>query len=343
MDTFVPTGASVALSPEQQAQAAQAVYEEVITDFRDCLKDYKSLTRDHWYGRFFDMDQVLKVGDMELATQNVQSRTNMDGSTECPANGKIKLVHAFQTSMYTIPIGGTFYRVYEIVPTGFFGYETLEKVTEGNLDKDGTKTIEQLKPGHQYKVVFYPDVTQKDLDILYQSYDELIESCVDWLRTESWETGQRQAWIDYYAAGSQIDLSQTLQQLCEGVKKAIKDIWDVLTKLFNILCDPVGNCKKLAAELKRITGAIVDTDTLTEKFKTAQDEVALTLTMLKDEALMFVCLNAAWSYFKLLTPQQIIDFVAQQLGSILTQFVIYLVLPAGIVSKIFDATMSVAG
>ncbi|WP_141672052.1 hypothetical protein, partial [Gilliamella sp. Fer4-1] len=111
-DIIAPPLSEPVITPDVRAKANKVI-NEVITDFKNCLNDYKSLTDTWLIGRFFDMDQQIKVGDMEIV-QNVQSRARMDGVTTCPLSGELVIMHTFQTAGKTIPIPKTKYRVYEV-------------------------------------------------------------------------------------------------------------------------------------------------------------------------------------------------------------------------------------
>ena len=317
------------VTPETKAEA-EKIFSDVIKGFNHCLTDYKALTGKAFIGRFLDMDQTIKVGDMETV-QNVQSRSSMDGVAMCPLNGELTIIHAFQTAGKTVPIPKTKYRVYLIEEGRFFDSENF--VSDGILDDNG-KAVLKLKPGQKYKVIFYPNVTENDLKRLYKSYDGLLATCSAWL-TKKWENGQRAEWEEFITNGATIDIAKVMEEFVDGVWDALKSIWDLVCKLFDILCNPVKYAKKLA-EL------IPNPQQLIDMYDSKKDDIAETLMMLKDEALLFICFNAAWCYIRLLTPQQIADFISKQLAAILTEVIISIVLPGAILKKGFDGLMNFA-
>lgn len=319
------------ITPNVEAQANK-VLSDVITDFKDCLKNYKSLTDTWFVGRFFDMDQQIKVGDMEVV-QNVESRSRMDGVATCPLDGKLVIIHAFQTAGKTIPIPKTKYRVYEVVPGKVWG-ENDEYIEEGRLDDNGKATL-KLKPNQKYKIMFYPNIKQKDLDNLYASYDNLIDKCTKWLQ-KSWDKGQKEEWENYIAKGSEIDWVEALKEFSKGIWEALKDIWNAISKLFDVFCHPLKN----AAKLKQLIGD--GADKLISMYDKHKDEIGDMLMMLKDEAMLFIFFNAAWCFFKLLTPQQLINFSAKMVGQVLTEVIIAIILPGAILKKGFDVVMNFA-
>jgi hypothetical protein len=329
-DIIAPPLSEPVITPDVQAEANKVI-NEVITDFKNCLNDYKSLTDTRFIGRFFDMDQQIKVGDMEIV-QNVQSRARMDGVTTCPLSGELVIIHTFQTAGKTIPIPKTKYQVYE-VESGYI-WDSDNYVSEGKLDDNG-KAVLKLKPNQKYKIMFYPNLTKKDLDKLYASYDGLISQCADWLE-KNWNNRQKQEWEAYIANGASIDWVEACKEFADGIWTTLKDIWNLVCKLFDIFCHPLENAKKL----KQLIGD--GAEKLIQMYDEHKDEIGDMLMMLKDEAMLFIFFNATWCLFKLLTPEQLVNFSAKIVGQVLTEVIIAIILPGAVLKKGFDIAMNFA-
>lgn len=65
--------------------------------------------------------------------------------------------------------------------------------------------------------------------------------------------------------------------------------------------------------------------------------------ILSDEVLMFICAHALYSYFCLLTPQQIADFAGGAAGELVMMLLLYIVLPGAVAKLALDGLDSLAG
>ncbi|HEJ9055899.1 TPA: hypothetical protein SML50_000129 [Serratia fonticola] len=81
--------------------------------------------------------------------------------------------------------------------------------------------------------------------------------------------------------------------------------------------------------------------------KNGEEAVEKALTLLSDEILVFILADALYCYFQLLTPQQIVNFIADAFGSLVIMIVLYLVLPPGmgqmVLSGVDNLSMAVPG
>lgn len=332
-------------TPPHTIEEAETIFNEVIADFKDCLNKYKAKTDTFLVGRFISMDQEIAVGDMTVV-ENIQTSSSISAVTRCPLTGEITIIHAFQTVGKTIPIPNTKFAVFDgfdlsqtiddfdcyyDTPYFYTGFVKHKKILDGKVDENGKATL-QLEPNKTYEIVFYPDITDVDLTNLFQSYDELIAQCVDWLK-KSWENGQKDEWIEYLNKGAQIDYVEGLKAFADGIMGTLKDIWDLICNIFKFMCDPIKYSKQLAKY-------IPNPDELIEKYDSAKDEIAEMLMMLKDEAMLAIIFYAVFSYFKLFTGQQILNLSATIFGAVITEVIISIILPGAIAKKGFDALMN---
>jgi len=144
--------------------------ESVISDFKRCLNHY-----DAWAESFFsfsalDIEQVFKVGD-EVALVAPINRSLFPSTTTatCQANGTLTLVHMFQSSRF-VPIGNTPVMVQRIDPNGGPLGEPIHKT----IGPSGILEITECDRNQQYRVSFYPNVSNTHFKALYASYQAVL-------------------------------------------------------------------------------------------------------------------------------------------------------------------------
>jgi len=98
--------------------AKQPDAQAIISDFKKCLKDYREHA-EAWYGGILDAEQQFKVGD-EVGTADKDSKKENTLYANCPANGKLVLVHSFESARF-VPIGNTPVRLTPVVDGRFVG------------------------------------------------------------------------------------------------------------------------------------------------------------------------------------------------------------------------------
>ncbi|MEK1837165.1 MAG: Rhs family protein, partial [Pseudomonas sp.] len=92
--------------------AKQPDAQVIVSDFKKCLKDYREHA-EAWYGGVLDAEQQFKVGD-EVHTQDKDSKKENTLYANCPANGKLTLLHSFESARF-VPIGNTPVRLVPVV------------------------------------------------------------------------------------------------------------------------------------------------------------------------------------------------------------------------------------
>jgi len=98
--------------------AKQPDAQVIISDFKKCIVDYRAHA-EAWYGGALDAEQQFQVGD-EVGTQDKDSKDKVDLYANCPANGKLKLVHSFESARF-VPIGNTPVRLAPVADGKLFG------------------------------------------------------------------------------------------------------------------------------------------------------------------------------------------------------------------------------
>ncbi|MGL4350304.1 MAG: hypothetical protein ACRCT2_07045, partial [Plesiomonas shigelloides] len=151
------------------SNAGQAIFTQVIADYRNALTEYRKDAESFFLGDMLgmDMEQTIKVGDKTIKASS-SSKKAQSVVTQCPLSGTLRLVHLFESVRF-IPIGNTPYKVEAgKMVRGRFVSEAVAK--EGTLDAKGIAEVGKLTPGKSYRVTFYPKVKKSDLDALFASY-----------------------------------------------------------------------------------------------------------------------------------------------------------------------------
>ena len=89
--------------------AGQAVFNQVLADYRNALKEYRKDAESFFLGDMLgmDMEQTIKVGDKTIKASSSSSKAQ-SVVTQCPLSGTLRLVHLFESVRF-IPIGNTPY------------------------------------------------------------------------------------------------------------------------------------------------------------------------------------------------------------------------------------------
>ena len=310
--------------------AGQAVFNQVLADYRNALKEYRKDAESFFLGDMLgmDMEQTIKVGDKTIKASSSSSKAQ-SVVTQCPLSGTLRLVHLFESVRF-IPIGNTPYKVEagNMTRTGFMPEAVVK---EGSLDAKGIAEIGKLTPGKSYRVTFYPNVKKSDLDALFASYAPVQKDLEAWL-TQEWNGEHKAAWGRYSATGAGFG-SHSLAA-ASGIGKALVGVWDDLKTIYELLADPVGNAKKLAE-------FGVDAAAMAEA---GASQMEAAMLVLQDEALLYLYAYALVSWVKLLPPDQQTEFGAQVIASVLIDVIVGVVLTggAGLAARYGAKTVSIA-
>lgn len=340
--------------------APETRYQQVVSSFKNCLKRYHDTTEFPLLGSLLLMDQEVKVGDFVIATARIDKGT-FNGAMQCTLNQPITLTHAFEAKGY-LPIAGSSFKIikrkkktpeqfrqiaYMSVNQAYGPYynnmasSDFEDITVLDglaFDDNGMATINLPKcdDAYTYHVVVNAQASsESNLQRLDESYSELIVKCTNLLETQ-WGTQQRAAWQAFAAQGSQVDFTQAFKAFFAGLRDKILELYETAKKIVQWITS-----ENLDAMLAYIGQKGVDK--MKELYDTGKKQIADTLVILSDEMLMFICAHALYSYFCLLTPQQIADFAGGAAGELVMMLLLYIVLPGGVAKLALDGLDSLAG
>jgi hypothetical protein len=264
--------------------------EGVLRDFRGCLTKFDEWAASFWSFSALDLEQVFKVGD-EVALVAPVNRSILPSSTvaTCPASGTLTLVHMFQSTRF-VPIGNTPVMLQRVDPNGGPLGEPIHKT----IGPSGILEVTECDRNQRYRVSFYPNVSTDHVKALYASYQSVIDGLETRLRVE-WSTTFAAQWQDFKDA-SPLDQRAMLEKaLLTGIGKALYDLWDNITQLYDLLADIKPNSQKL---LQYLSQAELD-----ELLRLGNDKIANGLLVLSDEPLLFIYVSAAVSWMRMLPPQ----------------------------------------
>ncbi|MGC1331826.1 DUF6531 domain-containing protein, partial [Pseudomonas sp.] len=290
---------------------------KMLADFKaNSLTHYKELADGWLTGWAMDIDQEIRVSD-EVSTLSKKDADKGDKKVAtyatCPVNGKLTLLHRFDSSTF-VPIGNT---PYFIEPVGDNGGQAFS----GNLDKMGMAEIQGCVPNQQYRLSFYPKVGQAELDTLYGSYDGIVASLHAWL-SQQWTSSIQPKWQGFAPEGDPKRLQQANQALRDGIKKALKSLWDDIKKAFSILAN-------LDQNMARLLTLINEADF--QKLKAQASELLSTaLTILSDPLLMYLYTMALLTWVQMLPPTMVAEAIGEFTTDFLINFILGVVLSGGI-------------
>lgn len=320
-------------------------FQHILTEFRQVMAHYKKANEHWWYGSVLNMKQQFLIGDMQRETAALKDK-QVDIAMTCSLAPKtITVTHGFRSTRL-IPIPNASYRVVKrpVIkhkpmhhPSGRYidfprnGYTLNDKpVTEGKFDGQGKANVElpACEAGHQYHLLINTDITPQDREALFGAYQGVIDKYATWLTTK-WTDHQRAAWETYIEGG--FNLAQAASAFLDGMVSQLKLLYDTVKEVWKWIRD----ADKYAAKLGDFIGSsgVEKLKAMTEK---GDEAVGKALTLLSDEILVFILADALYCYFQLLTPQQIVNFIADAFGSLVVMIVLYLVLPGGLGKLVLD-------
>ncbi|WP_415891265.1 hypothetical protein ACMXYV_08090 [Neptuniibacter sp. SY11_33] len=296
----------------------QSMYDGIKQDYRSCIDKYREMSDSFLLGWLVEMGQTIKIQDWETA-QSVDDNDAVEtGYITCPADGVINVIHHFEAQSY-LPIKGTEVTVY----LEKIGFDSV--VGEGVTNENGVALIQVDKNkcrGKRLWVKVEPSLNASHIEELFGSYDSVIERAVTWLDGK-WEN-QKNEWASYIA--NPLDAAGALEEFLDAFVDAIKDVWDDLKMIFEMLTHP----EKLWAMIQKFC----DPAEMARMLETAKQEVAKMLILLKDEARLFLCINAIYSWFRTFTPSQVFAIAASAAAALIIEVILNLIMPGGIFRKV---------
>ncbi|NNA54071.1 RHS repeat-associated core domain-containing protein [Pseudomonas lactis] len=296
--------------------------EGVFRDFRDCLNTFDEWAESFWSFSALDVEQVFKVGE-DVALVAPINRSLLPSSTvaTCQATGTLTLVHMFQSTRF-VPIGNTPVVVQRVDPNGGPLGEPIHKT----IGPSGILEVTECDRNQQYRVSFYPNVSQDHLKALYASYQSVIAALEARLRKEWTDTFQAQ-WKNYIDARP-LERRRLLEAaFASGLGKALYSLWDNIGELSALLADLKPNSEKLLHYLSQTE--------LDELLALGSDSIAQGLLVLSDEPLLFVYLSALVSWMRMLPPTEMAELWGEITGEVLINLLLIRVLGAmGVVVRL---------
>ncbi|WP_010568185.1 hypothetical protein, partial [Pseudomonas extremaustralis] len=123
----------------------------------------------------------------------------------------------------------------------------------------------------RYQITFYPNVCEDHVKALYASYQALIAQLENHLRDEWTQTFSAQ-WDDFANATPFERSALQGVAFAHGIAKALYNLWDNITQLYELLADLKANSEKL---LQYLSQAELD-----ELLKLSKDAIAQGLLIL---------------------------------------------------------------
>ncbi|WP_262416921.1 RHS repeat-associated core domain-containing protein [Pseudomonas sp. P867] len=302
--------------------------EGVFRDFRDCLNTFDDWANSFWSFSALELEQVFKVGD-EVTLVAPINRSLFPSSTvaTCRANGTLTLVHMFQSTRF-VPIGDTAVMLQRVDPNGGPLGEPIHKT----IGPSGILEITECDRNQQYRVSFYPNVSQDHLKALYASYQSVIAALEARLHKEWTDTFQAQ-WKSY-ADARPLERRRLLEAaFASGMVKALYSLWDNIGELSALLADLKPNSEKLLQYLSQTE--------LDELLTLSSDAIAQGLLVLSDEPLLFIYLSALVSWMRMLPPPEMAELWGEITGEVLINLLLIRVLGAmGVVVRLGAGVLS---
>lgn len=298
--------------------AKQPDAQVIISDFKKCIADYRTHA-EAWYGGALDAEQQFQVGD-EVGTQDKDSKQQVDLYANCPANGKLKLVHSFESARF-VPIGNTPVRLAPVADGKLFGKNEIGQAITTTIGPSGILEVAGLTPNQQYKITFFPNPTPAQIDTLFNSYQGVIGDLSGWLQTQ-WTTDFLPLWQAHNSASVPGRVLQDLEASWKGFLKAIMGLWGDIKSLYNLVAHPRENYEKLKKffteeEIKRIYDA-------------SAEAIHTALLIASDEPLMWIYVAAIMAWVKMLPPQTCTEVLSELTTEVLLNILVGVVLTGGL-------------
>jgi RHS repeat-associated protein len=283
--------------------------DQQLNSFPDMLTEYREQTK-KWYFQvadkgsaaldlpsLFSMDKKLKVSGE--STTVGKDDGNYATKVSCPLSGKLEIESMFQ-SIYNVPLGGI-----DAIIKAEDGSET-QTVT---LDAEGKATVEGLTPGKYYEVVINNKPTAAEMDSLFAHYDELSGDLVDWL-TGKWNTFKPE-WENYFSSSAAQSVLSVVTHFADGIWKALKELWDGIGEIYDMLKDPQKALKDMADGAADIINAIKEAAT------GAPDMLEKALLFASDEAALYLFVRAMMAYISMVPLTGMLNKLAEMGGNAL--------------------------
>ncbi|AMN79666.1 RHS repeat-associated core domain-containing protein [Pseudomonas azotoformans] len=297
---MIPVIAQFVLSP---MDAEKPDVESVLRDFRTCLNAFDEWAESFWSGSALDVEQVFKVGQEVSLVAPASSKQPNRTVAVCKAQGSLTLLHMFESTRF-VPIGNTPVMLQAIGSDGTPFGDPIRRT----IDASGILEVKDCIRDQRYQITFYPNVSKAHVKALYASYQSVIVGLEERLRDE-WTKTFKPRWKDFANATPFERSAMQGVAFASGIGKALYNLWDNFTQLYDLLADLKANSEKL---LKYITQAELD-----DLLKLGKDAIAHGLLVLSDEPLLFIYLSAMVAWIRMLPPPDMYELVGEITGEVL--------------------------
>ncbi|QMV14629.1 RHS repeat-associated core domain-containing protein [Vibrio spartinae] len=280
-----------------------------LNSFPDLLTDYRQMTKKIYFQTadafsawqdlpsLFSMDKQLKVSGE--STTVGKDDANYTTKVSCPLSGNLEIQSVFQ-SIYHVPLGGI-----DAIIKAEDGSET-RTVT---LDAEGKATVTDLTPGKYYEVVINNKPTPAEMDSLFSHYDELSGDLVSWLNGK-WKTFKPE-WDSYFTNTAAQSVLSVIRHFADGIWKALKELWDGIGEIYDMLKDP----KKALKDM--VDGASDIIDAIKNAASSAPDMLEKALLFASDEAALYLFVRAMMAYISMVPLAGMLNKLAEMGGNAL--------------------------
>ncbi|MFK9004415.1 RHS repeat-associated core domain-containing protein [Pseudomonas pergaminensis] len=277
--------------------------DSVFHDFRHCLNTFDEWAEHFWSGSALEVEQVFKVGEEVSLVAAASSKKPSRTVVTCKAQGSLTLVHMFESTRF-VPIGNTPVMLQAIAADGSHIGPPIHRT----IGPSGILEIKDCPRDQRYQITFYPNVSKDHVKALYASYQSVIVGLEVGLRDE-WKKTFKPQWRDFANATPFERSAMQGLALSNGIAKALYNLWDNFTQLYELLADIKANSQKLLHYLSQAE--------LNELLKLGKDTIAQGLLVLSDEPLLFIYLSAMAAWIRMLPPPQMYELLGEITGEVL--------------------------
>ncbi|WP_353637223.1 RHS repeat-associated core domain-containing protein [Pseudomonas sp. MYb327] len=277
--------------------------EQELDSFPDTLTLYRQQLK-HWFSQaadkvsratdmpsLMDMERVIKLG----STRTIVSGSDDDFIStvaQCPQGGILQIESKFE-SVYDVPLGN--------IQVDVIALEGGDS-TPVTLDENGKGEFKG-EAGKFYRVHVQSEVTPKQIDELFQSYNGLAAELDKWLRNE-WE-GFKPQW-------SQSTSIAVGNGMLAGSWAAIEGVWDGINLLSDILKNPGEFVERLGSSA----------DQLVELAKKSPEVMSKIQLLASDEAALCLLLRTASLWLEMLPPSLMAGETAKAISALVVELLI---------------------
>lgn len=304
-----------ALQASEQTSGALPDINAITRELRESLSNSYDDWRDGWFSSIFmGHEQVLEVNGENNREDVSENEIVSSTVAPCEETRKIKIAH-FHENVSKTPIPSTRFQIQE--NTGWI-FDSWDTIHSGTTDENGLAEV-PVTPGKEYRVVMSPDVSQAEMDALYQTYESFVDRCCALLES-TWNNGARQEWDSYLSMSSTEQSLAVYGRLQEGIADGFTAVLDDIRRIYDVICGLLDyDFSNLPDDLQEQM----------ETLKKADDAYLKACLVANDEIFLFLVMYTVRQYFRLLSPTQVAEVSGELVGQILFDVVVGLIITGG--------------